>query len=183
MAGRPKNLSYKQAYTWTVLSLGFLCFLVCGGSARAALQVNCFHESYLSLNHLQLISSNMECASGGVLELGPDLMIAPGASLQAIAGETRLFTGFQVEQGGSFRIAALNQTILAIPLHETTEEDTVTHFLLQGLKGSADYNGDNSVTLGELIPYLSEHVRRETRNAQSPTVSGRFDPALSIGGL
>ena len=57
-----------------------------------------------------------------------------------------------------------------------------TYFLLQGLKGSADYNRDSSVTLGELIPYLSEHVRRETRNAQSPTVSGRFDPALSIGG-
>ena len=56
-----------------------------------------------------------------------------------------------------------------------------THFLLEGLKGDADYNSDKDVTLGELIPYISEKVRRATRSAQSPTVSGRFDPAMSIG--
>ena len=56
-----------------------------------------------------------------------------------------------------------------------------TYFLLEGLKGNADYNKDTNVTLGELIPYLSEQVRRATRNAQSPTVAGKFDPALSIG--
>jgi len=56
-----------------------------------------------------------------------------------------------------------------------------THCLLKGLNGEADYNRDGHITLGELIPYLSEQVRRETSNAQSPTVSGKFDPALSIG--
>ena len=56
-----------------------------------------------------------------------------------------------------------------------------TYFLVKGLNGEADNNKDNLVTIGELIPYLSEQVRRETRNAQSPTVGGRFDPALSIG--
>lgn len=56
-----------------------------------------------------------------------------------------------------------------------------TYYLLKGLNGDADYNKDGRVTLGELIPYLSEKVRRETRNAQSPTVAGKFDPALSIG--
>jgi uncharacterized caspase-like protein len=56
-----------------------------------------------------------------------------------------------------------------------------TYHLLKGLNGQADYNKDGSVTLGELIPYLSEQVRRETRSAQSPTVAGKFDPALSIG--
>ena len=55
-----------------------------------------------------------------------------------------------------------------------------TYFLLEGLNGKADYNKDKSVTLGELIPYLSEQVRRATRNAQSPTVAGKFDPALNI---
>jgi len=56
-----------------------------------------------------------------------------------------------------------------------------TYFLLQGLNGEADYNNNNNVSLGELIPYLSEQVRMATRNAQSPTVAGKFDPALSIG--
>ncbi|MBM4033917.1 MAG: hypothetical protein FJ291_19365 [Planctomycetes bacterium] len=57
-----------------------------------------------------------------------------------------------------------------------------THFLLRGLQGEADYNKDGAVTLGELCPYVSEQVRRATRNAQSPEVSGKFDPALPIGG-
>ncbi len=56
-----------------------------------------------------------------------------------------------------------------------------TYYLLQGLKGEADYSKDNRVSLGEIIPYLSEQVRRATRNAQTPTVAGRFDPALTIG--
>jgi len=56
-----------------------------------------------------------------------------------------------------------------------------TYFLLKGLTGEADYNNDSRVSLGELIPYLSEQVRRETRNAQCPTVAGKFDPVLSIG--
>lgn len=56
-----------------------------------------------------------------------------------------------------------------------------TYFLLEGLKGEADYSKDGSVTLGELIPFLSEQVRRETRNAQSPTIAGKFDPAITIG--
>jgi uncharacterized caspase-like protein len=56
-----------------------------------------------------------------------------------------------------------------------------THFLLEGLKGGADYNGDDRISLGEIIPFLSEQVRRGTESAQSPVVSGSFDPALCIG--
>lgn len=56
-----------------------------------------------------------------------------------------------------------------------------TYFLLKGLKGDADYSKDTCVTLGELTSYLSQEVRRATKNAQSPTVAGRYDPALTIG--
>lgn len=56
-----------------------------------------------------------------------------------------------------------------------------TFFLLKGLRGEADYNNDNRVSLGELTPYISQQVRRATQSAQSPIVAGKFDPALSIG--
>ena len=55
-----------------------------------------------------------------------------------------------------------------------------TFFLLKGLRGEADYNTDGSITLGELTSYVSQEVRRATKNAQSPTVAGRYDPALTI---
>lgn len=56
-----------------------------------------------------------------------------------------------------------------------------THHLLEGLKGAADYDRNSTVSLGELIPYLSQQVRRETMSRQSPSVAGQFDPALSLG--
>ncbi len=56
-----------------------------------------------------------------------------------------------------------------------------TYYLLKGLKGDADFNKDKSVNLGELTSYVSQEVRQATRNAQSPTVAGRFDPSLTIG--
>lgn len=56
-----------------------------------------------------------------------------------------------------------------------------TYFLLKGLKGKADYTKDGKVTLGELLPYISEKVRRETKNLQYPTVAGKYDPSLTIG--
>ena len=56
-----------------------------------------------------------------------------------------------------------------------------TFYLLEGLNGNADYNQDNKVSLGEIIPYLSENVRRATKSIQTPTIAGRFDPALTIG--
>ena len=56
-----------------------------------------------------------------------------------------------------------------------------TYFLLRGLQGAADFNKNTLVTLGELTSYLSQEVRRATKNAQSPTVAGRYDPALTIG--
>lgn len=56
-----------------------------------------------------------------------------------------------------------------------------SHYLLEGLKGKADVNKDASVTIGELVPYISEGVRRATRSAQCPQVSGKYDPAMAIG--
>lgn len=56
-----------------------------------------------------------------------------------------------------------------------------TYFLLKGLKGNADFNKDGRVNLGELNLYLSEQIRRATKNAQTPIVSGKFDPGLAIG--
>ena len=57
-----------------------------------------------------------------------------------------------------------------------------THFLLEGLEGEADYNSDSAVTLGELVPYVQEKVRRATRDAQTPEASGRFATDLTLAG-
>lgn len=46
-----------------------------------------------------------------------------------------------------------------------------TYFLLQGLYGAADTNADGIVDVVEMYEFARENVRRETRNAQTPTMS------------
>ena len=61
-----------------------------------------------------------------------------------------------------------------------------TWYLLQGLKGQADTpkgggDGDGHVTLGEVIEYTRDQVKRYTGNRQHPDTAGRFDRQLLMG--
>ena len=55
-----------------------------------------------------------------------------------------------------------------------------SYYLLEGLKGAADFDSNGSVSIGELTVYVSQQVRRATLNAQNPIVSGSFDPSITI---
>jgi uncharacterized caspase-like protein len=64
-----------------------------------------------------------------------------------------------------------------------------THFFLEGLRGQADLpefggDGDQVVTLGEVMEFTRDRVRRATRNAQvpmiSPTSYDRFWPMSAL---
>lgn len=51
-----------------------------------------------------------------------------------------------------------------------------TFYLLEGLKGAADGDGDRVVTLIEVMEYTRDRVRRATRNAQIPDIyNGTYD--------
>ncbi len=61
-----------------------------------------------------------------------------------------------------------------------------TWYLLEGLKGRADdpkYGGDDDgkITLGELIEYTRDQVKRYTGNQQHPDTAGRFDRSIHMG--
>ena len=61
-----------------------------------------------------------------------------------------------------------------------------TWFLLQSLRGEADKptsggDGNGTVTLGELIEYTRDQVKRFTGNQQHPDTAGRFDRNLTMG--
>lgn len=56
-----------------------------------------------------------------------------------------------------------------------------TYHLLEGLRGAADTSGDGIVYLGELMEYVRDQVRRDTRNAQNPAIAGAsFDRYLPM---
>lgn len=48
-----------------------------------------------------------------------------------------------------------------------------TWYLLEGLRGRADLDHDRIVRLGELMEYVRDSVRRETRNGQIPSIGSQ----------
>lgn len=55
-----------------------------------------------------------------------------------------------------------------------------SHYLVRGLKGEADSNVDNLVTITELFDFVQSKVRRYTSDAQNPTISGNFDKSMPV---
>lgn len=55
--------------------------------------------------------------------------------------------------------------------------------LLQGLKGSADKNGDRKVTARELFNYVNQKVMEDTDYKQHPQMYGKFDDDMVVVNL
>ena len=56
-----------------------------------------------------------------------------------------------------------------------------TYYLLKGLEGEADVNGDGIVELGEVLEYVRDQVRRDTGGVQNPAIAGgTFDRSLPL---
>jgi hypothetical protein len=55
-----------------------------------------------------------------------------------------------------------------------------THFLLDGLAGRGDIDGDGIVTFTELFDYVQSNVRTATDGRQNPQRSGFGDIPLAI---
>jgi hypothetical protein len=56
-----------------------------------------------------------------------------------------------------------------------------SHFLIQGLKGDADIDKDQIVSVTELYKYVYTQVRNYTKMAQTPILAGRFDENMPVG--
>lgn len=56
-----------------------------------------------------------------------------------------------------------------------------THYLLEGMRGSGDLDGNGIVTVGELFEYVRDNVKRETNNRQHPAIgTNAYDRNLPI---
>ena len=55
-----------------------------------------------------------------------------------------------------------------------------SHFLIRGLKGEADANGNNIVTVEELFNYLNTTVTTYTGYQQTPVIKGDYDRQMTV---
>ncbi len=56
-----------------------------------------------------------------------------------------------------------------------------SHFLIRGLKGEADTNGNRIVSVQELFDFINEKVRDYTGMRQSPVIKGDYDAKMTVG--
>ncbi|HHS95156.1 MAG TPA: peptidase C14 caspase catalytic subunit p20, partial [Phaeodactylibacter sp.] len=56
-----------------------------------------------------------------------------------------------------------------------------SHFLIRGMKGEADANGNRVVSVRELYDFISENVRNYTGFRQSPVIKGDYDGSMTVG--
>ncbi|MEM9929139.1 MAG: caspase family protein, partial [Bacteroidota bacterium] len=55
-----------------------------------------------------------------------------------------------------------------------------SHYLIRGMQGEADANGDKLVSIQELFNFVHREVRRYTGNIQTPTLTGTYDELMPV---
>lgn len=55
-----------------------------------------------------------------------------------------------------------------------------SHFLIEGLKGNADSNNNEIVTLFELYKFIYKNVQEYTNYNQTPTLTGNYNPDMPL---
>lgn len=55
-----------------------------------------------------------------------------------------------------------------------------SYYMINGMKGSADYNRNGIVTITELFNFVSTNVKLYTGGAQSPQISGDYDKNMPV---
>ncbi|MBP7184178.1 MAG: caspase family protein [Saprospiraceae bacterium] len=102
------------------------------------------------------------------------------ASKGALSDQTiRLYDAFEHTNGG-----------MALLMSSRREEESLedyglrsgifSHFLVRGLKGEADINGNKIVTISEIYNYVYKNVRSYTQNAQTPVITGNYDSNMPV---
>lgn len=112
------------------------------------------------------------CHSGGLLAMRSGARIDPSLD--------KLYAAFEESSGG-----------LALLLSSKNEEYSLedgglrsgvfSHYLINGLKGAADFDQNKLITIGELYAYVEQKVQAYTARAQNPILKGQFDYNMPIG--
>ena len=66
---------------------------------------------------------------------------------------------------------------------KSKQDHLFQHFLLEGLNGKADMDGNGIVTISEVFTFVSNKVRRATHSQQHPNIQGEFDGNLPLSVL
>lgn len=91
----------------------------------------------------------------------------------------RYYQAFEDTDGGIALLMSSKGEELSLEDHGL-RQGVFTYYLLRGLKGQADNNGDFLVTIRELYNFVHTKVREYTTGVQTPVLTGDFDDNMPV---
>ncbi|MCC7503685.1 MAG: caspase family protein [Saprospiraceae bacterium] len=91
----------------------------------------------------------------------------------------RYYQAFEDSDGGIALLMSSKAEELSLEDHGL-RQGVFTYYLLRGLKGHADTNGDYLVTIRELYTYVYGKVRDYTSGVQTPVLTGVYDNNMPV---
>jgi len=108
------------------------------------------------------------CYSGS--NRGSEMLIADARPILLKAKDTSVPEGFTV-----FTAAAGDETAKSL---EEAKHGLFSYFLMKGMEGDADTNGDKQITAEELHSYVKSNVVQQSSGTQTPELQGDADRVL-----
>jgi hypothetical protein len=91
----------------------------------------------------------------------------------------RYYRAFEETEGGIALLMSSKAEELSLEDHGL-RQGVFTYYILKGLKGAADPNGDYIVSIKELYNYVYAKVRDYTANVQTPVLTGDYDDDMPV---
>lgn len=104
-------------------------------------------------------------------------MIAQRSPFKSMLEE--FYTDFEKSKGGTALIMSSKENENSLE-YEGMRQGVFSYFLIQGLEGRADFDGNGIVDINEIYQYVNTNVRHYTDNNQNPLLAGDFDPKMPI---
>ncbi len=114
------------------------------------------------------------CHSGTLDYSGP--LAAKGPAPVSL---NRFYQAFEESDGGIALLMSSKPEELSLEDHGL-RQGVFTYYLLQGMKGAADTNGDYIITIKELYNYVYAKVRAYTAGVQTPVLTGDYDDSMPV---
>jgi len=104
-------------------------------------------------------------------------MIAQRSPFRSMLAE--YYTDFEKTKGGTALIMSSKEDENSLE-YSGMRQGIFSHYLIRALGGEADYNSNGIVSVQEAFDFIYINVRKHTRNAQTPIISGDYDKNMPL---
>ena len=88
---------------------------------------------------------------------------------------------YETEEGYAFILSSKSREVSYE--HDGLRAGVFSHFLINGLKGKANFNNDDLINISELFKYTKMNVHKFTEGKQTPIIFGKIDGQMPLSAI